>query len=145
MLLYTIGFARKSAEQFFNSLIAAGVQRLIDTRLRRSSQLAAFARYPDLAYFLGRLGAIEYAHEGLLVPSSQLLEAYRRGLLDWSGYAQGYRSLLVERSVERRLDSRSYASACLLCSEARPERCHRRLAAEYLAEHWPCLQVHHIL
>ena len=29
-----------------------------------------------------------------------------------------------------------FDGACLLCSEATPEHCHRRLPAEYLRERW---------
>jgi len=32
----------------------------------------------------------------------------------------------------------------LLCSEATPHHCHRRLAAEYLAEHWADVTIEHL-
>jgi uncharacterized protein (DUF488 family) len=31
-----------------------------------------------------------------------------------------------------------------LCSEEKPEHCHRRLVAEYLQEKWPNVEIHHI-
>ena len=31
-----------------------------------------------------------------------------------------------------------------LCSEDRPHRCHRRLVAEYLSEHWGGIEIAHL-
>ncbi|EGJ35609.1 hypothetical protein LYNGBM3L_02350 [Moorena producens 3L] len=42
--LFTIGFTKKSAQQFFELLINAGVRRVIDTRLNNKSQLAGFTK-----------------------------------------------------------------------------------------------------
>jgi len=49
MKLFTIGFTKKSAEQFFTSLASAGVKRLVDVRLNNVSQLAAFTKKRRLA------------------------------------------------------------------------------------------------
>lgn len=38
--LFTIGFTKKSAEEFFTKLKNAGVARVLDVRLNNSSQLA---------------------------------------------------------------------------------------------------------
>jgi len=40
MNIYTIGFAQKSAEEFFKLLTDNGVNKLIDIRLNNKSQLA---------------------------------------------------------------------------------------------------------
>ena len=42
--LYTIGFTKKSAEQFFGLLRDNGVKQLVDVRISNSSQLAGFAK-----------------------------------------------------------------------------------------------------
>ena len=56
-----------------------------------------------------------------------------------------YRELLDERRVAETLDRRLFdVPTVLLCSEPEPERCHRRLAAEYLAEKWGGLRVVHL-
>ena len=52
MQLFTIGFTRKTAEQFFTKLKAAGVLRVLDVRLNNSSQLAGFTKKDDLKFFL---------------------------------------------------------------------------------------------
>ena len=49
--IYTLGFTRKTAEEFFALLQGAGVACLIDIRLRNRSQLAGFAKQDDLAWF----------------------------------------------------------------------------------------------
>jgi hypothetical protein len=41
--LFTIGFTKKTAEEFFTRLLRAGVKRVIDIRLNNVSQLAGFA------------------------------------------------------------------------------------------------------
>ncbi len=60
--LCTIGFAGKTAEEFFSLLTQAGVKRLIDIRENRHGQLSGFAKYPDLSFFLheiaGSLGLL---------------------------------------------------------------------------------------
>jgi uncharacterized protein (DUF488 family) len=36
------------------------------------------------------------------------------------------------------------ANGCLLCSEDKPDHCHRRLVAEYLKDHWGDVQICHL-
>lgn len=138
--LYTIGFTRSSARSFFTRLEDAGVERVIDVRLSNSGQLAGFAKRDDLAYFLERLGGIGYHHELALAPTPELLDAYRASH-DWAAYAKGFARLLRKRRVE---DLPRSEAACLLCSEHTAEHCHRRIAAEYLAEHWGDTRIVHL-
>jgi uncharacterized protein (DUF488 family) len=60
MEIYTIGFTRKDAAQFFESLKKARIERLIDVRLNNSSQLSAFSKKNDLRYFLSEICGAEY-------------------------------------------------------------------------------------
>jgi uncharacterized protein YeaO (DUF488 family) len=133
-MLYTIGFTRTTAEEFFGKLRAAGVERVIDTRVRRDGQLSGFAKVPDLPYFLDRLAACDYEAVPSLAPTPALLKAYRDKQLTWDEYAQAYRELLQERRPEHDIDVALLDRGCLLCSEHSPERCHRRIAAEYLRD-----------
>ncbi len=50
MEIYTIGFGKKTAAQFFEPLKQAGIQRLLDIRLNNSSQLAGFTKRNDLPH-----------------------------------------------------------------------------------------------
>jgi len=130
--LYTIGFTKTSAERFFATLRQHSVKRVVDTRVSRDGQLAGFAKAPDLKYFLHELVGSDYVAEPLLAPTAELLRKYRDKTLTWNQYAQEYDALLRERMPDRALSRSMLNDACLLCSEATPERCHRRLAADYL-------------
>lgn len=134
MRLFTIGFTKSKAAHFFDRLERAGVRHVRDTRLNRVSQLAGFAKEDDLRFFLQRIGGLGYSVEALLAPTSDMLDAYRKKEMGWEEYERRYLDLLSARQVERRIDVHDLDGVCLLCSEATPEHCHRRLAADYLAQ-----------
>jgi uncharacterized protein (DUF488 family) len=135
-LLCTIGFAGKTAQEFFTLLEAAGVERLIDIRQHRGGQLSGYAKHPDLAYFLERISRISYVHEPLLAPTAELLKSYRKSK-DWLAYETEFLTLMKDRAVPQSLDTATWPSnLVLLCSESGPEKCHRRLVAELLAARW---------
>jgi uncharacterized protein (DUF488 family) len=52
--------------------------------------------------------------------------------------------LLKERRIEHTLPRKLVDNAVLLCSEDKPHHCHRRLVAEYLAEHWKGITIEHM-
>ena len=135
-LLCTIGFAGKTAEEFFALLRDASVRRLIDVRQNRGGQLSGFAKHPDLSFFLRVIGNIEYAHEPLLAPAPELLKNYRKGK-DWPAYEAAFLEAMKERGIPEKLDTGSWPpQVALLCSEPGPEKCHRRLVADLLAAQW---------
>jgi uncharacterized protein (DUF488 family) len=141
----TIGFTQSTAERFFERLIAAGVRKVVDVRLHNTSQLAGFAKSDDLAWFLRRLGNIDYAHEPLLAPTEAMLRTYRQQKGGWEDYAQRFRALMAERRIEHQFGPAALEGSCLLCSEASPHHCHRRLVCEYLNEKWDgALTVRHL-
>lgn len=136
ILICTIGFAGKTAEEFFRLLEQAQVEKLIDIRLNRGGQLSGFAKHPDLKYFLQKVARIDYSHEPQLAPTSELLNAYR-GSRDWAAYEIGFLGLMRERGVPQAFDASVWPQrVTLLCSEPGPEKCHRRLVADLLAAHW---------
>jgi uncharacterized protein (DUF488 family) len=132
----TIGFTKTTAEHFFERLLSAGVKTVVDVRLRSTSQLAGFAKADDLAYFLKEIGDIAYAHQPLLAPTEPMLKTYKKEKGDWLAYEKRFLELMSERQVENRLNPEVLDGACLLCSEATPHQCHRRLVCEYLNEKW---------
>ncbi|HEV2618949.1 MAG TPA: DUF488 domain-containing protein [Acidobacteriaceae bacterium] len=145
MEIYSIGFTQKSAAQFFGALKSAGVRRLLDVRLNNTSQLAAFAKRDDLAYFLEVICAAEYEHEPLLAPTQQMLDSFKKHKGAWADYEREFLSLMQSRRIETALDRDRFAApTVLLCSEPTPEHCHRRLVLEYLASHWHNVTVHHL-
>jgi len=144
MRLFTIGFTKKSAESFFTKLSGAGVRRLVDVRLNNLSQLAGFAKRDDLAYFTRTINHIDYIHLPQLAPTQELLDSYKKHKGSWEEYERKYLDLVVSRNIETCLSGEILDGDCLLCSEDRPNHCHRRLIAEYLKEKWGNVQIQHI-
>jgi uncharacterized protein (DUF488 family) len=142
--LFTIGFTGKSAKEFFEKLMLSGVRRLVDVRLNNVSQLAGFTKKKDLEYFLQVISDIKYVHEPELAPTKDILNGYKKKLIDWEQYEQRYRTLLKDRRPAERLKPEDFDRTCLLCSEPTPEQCHRRLAAEYLKDEWKNVIIHHL-
>jgi len=144
--IYTIGFTKKSASQFFETLRRARVARVVDVRLNNASQLAGFSKRQDLPYFLEKICAIQYAHVPLLAPTPQLLDSYKKRGGGWDEYEHAFLQLMEERQVEDAWAAQELRDAdCLLCSEEKPDRCHRRLVAEYLASHRDDLKIYHLI
>jgi uncharacterized protein (DUF488 family) len=139
--IFTIGFTQTTAEDFFGRLRSNRIERLLDVRLNNKSQLAGFAKRDDLAYFLRELVGAEYEHASLLAPSVEILDAYKKEKsMSWREYEDRFLELMRERRIEHELNQKEFEQrTVLLCSEATPEHCHRRLVLEYLADHWPDL------
>lgn len=133
--VYSIGFTKTTAETFFERLKTAGVKKLIDVRLNNTSQLAGFAKANDLDFFLRELAGIEYEHRPDLAPTQEILDAFKKKKGLWSDYVRSFDKLMMERQIETTVSLNELDGACLLCSEATPERCHRRLVLEYLSGH----------
>ena len=143
--IFTIGFTKKTARQFFERLRSAGVRTVIDTRLNNSGQLAGFSKKQDLEYFADQLLGAKYLHWADAAPTEQMLTAYKSGELNWEKYEAAYRRLIESRRIQDSIFARKLDGACLLCSEDKPEHCHRRILAEYLAERLPeRLLIHHL-
>jgi uncharacterized protein (DUF488 family) len=144
MKIFTIGFTKKSAESFFAKLKSAGVKRLIDIRLNNVSQLAGFAKQEDLRYFAKAICDIDYVHILDLAPTKDILDAYKKNNGDWKLYQRSFVELMKLRRVEDNLARALLDGGCLLCSEDKPDQCHRRLVAEYLKEKWGEVEIEHI-
>ncbi|MBW1782792.1 MAG: DUF488 domain-containing protein [Deltaproteobacteria bacterium] len=142
--LFTIGFTKKPAEAFFTRLSEAGVKRVIDTRLNNVSQLAGFAKRDDLRYFLKALCEIEYIHLPELAPTQEIMDNFKKKQGDWTAYEKAFNALLKERKPENTLSRDLVDHACLLCSEDRPDHCHRRLVAKYLSDRWGDMEIVHL-
>lgn len=145
MKLFTIGFTKKSAEQFFDLIETSSARRLVDVRLNNVSQLAGFAKKDDLAFFLKRICGIEYEHILALAPTGEMLDAYRKKRISWTEYESRFLALMVSRQAETAVTREQLENAVLLCSEDKPTRCHRRLVAEYLQRHWGDVDIQHLI
>lgn len=143
--LYTIGYERRPLSDLIQALRAAGVDAVIDIRLRNTSQLAGYTKRDDLAFLLREGFGIAYEHHPELAPTDEILDTYHNGR-DWTSYEAQFLLLLAERESEtvgRQILSR-YRLPCLFCHEASVEHCHRRLVAEWWARHIPGLDIVHL-
>lgn len=145
MEIYTIGFTQTTAEHFFTRLADAGIARLLDVRLNNTSQLAGFAKAQDLPYFARELVGATYEHQPLLAPTQDILDAYKKHKGDWAAYELEFLTLMEHRRIHEVLSPASFERrTALLCSEASPEHCHRRLVVEFLAKKWSDLEIVHL-
>lgn len=144
MKIYTLGFTKKSAQEFFGTLKRHRIKQVVDVRLSNISQLAGFAKKDDLQYFLSALCCIDYYHFEFLAPTKEIRDRYTKSK-DWAIYAREYIELLESRNVLDKLDKSFFGrKTCFLCSEESPDHCHRRLLAEFLQEHWENIEVLHL-
>jgi uncharacterized protein (DUF488 family) len=145
MEIYTIGFTQKPAEQFFGILKKNGIKLLIDIRISNVSQLAGFTKKDDLKFFLKEICNADYIHMPILAPPEELMHNYRRKEIDWEEFEKRFKALLNERKIEKEVDKKIFKKpAVLLCSEPEPDKCHRRLVAEYLRDKWRGVEIIHL-
>ena len=133
--IYTIGFTKKSAEQFFNLLRSNHVKQLVDVRISNTSQLAGFAKGKDLEFFVKEICNIPYKHITDFAPTKELLYEWHKQRITWEEYEEIYTSMLKDRDILRKYGVKQFDGACFLCSEETTENCHRRLLAEYMKKH----------
>ena len=144
--IYTIGYQRKPLSVFIGQLREAGVDAVIDVRLRNTSHLAGYTKKGTLAFLLTEGFGIAYEHLPQLAPSDEMFDAYRKEEMQWTEYRYQIRTLLRERRAElvgQEILAR-YRAPCLLCAEPTAEFCHRRVVTEYLASHIPDLEIIHL-
>jgi uncharacterized protein (DUF488 family) len=144
MKIFTIGFTKKSAEAFFTRLRNPEIRTLIDVRLNNVSQLAGFAKKDDLRFFAKAICGIEYIHLPSLAPTQAMLDSYKKMRGSWSDYEREFLDLMKQRQIELTVSREQFDNGCLLCSEDKPEHCHRRLVADYLREKWLDVDVVHL-
>ena len=142
--VFTIGYVGKNAREFFGILKQAGIRRVMDVRLYNTSQLAGFTKKRDIEYFLESIVGAGYVHLPILSPTKQLLDGYKKGLIDWGQYETQFNEMIAQRQIEKHIMPRDADMACLLCAEAKADRCHRRLVAEYLAKAWQNVSIRHL-
>lgn len=133
--IFTIGFTKLTAEEFFTCLEVNRVKRIVDVRLYNSSQLLGFSKYPDIQFFLRRIAGIEYFHDLYFAPSERILESYKKKYITWENYEEAFAALMETRDIDDyiRKNYSTEENFCLLCTEVSPENCHRRLVAERIA------------
>ena len=144
--LFTIGFTKKTAEEFFTRLQYNRVSRVIDVRLFNRTQLSGFSKFPDIRYFLKTIADIDYIHDKELAPSPELLEMYKAHRINWDRYVEVFSDLMIERRTIEHLKMHypNFDRCCLLCSEPSAEFCHRRLVAELFKDTFEYCEIIHL-
>ncbi|MGD0572841.1 MAG: DUF488 domain-containing protein [Sedimentisphaerales bacterium] len=142
--IFTIGYAGRNAREFFTTLKQASIRKVIDVRFYNTSQLAAFTKKQDIEYFLQSIVGAEYVHMPIMAPTPQLLSDYKEGLIGWQQYETQFKAIISQRQIQGHITPQDADMSCLLCSEARADKCHRRIEAEYLAEHWRNVSINHL-
>jgi len=144
--IYTIGFTKKTAKQFFSILNDNHIDIVVDVRLNNSSQLAGFSKYPDVEFFLDKICNIKYKHDLHFAPNKSTLTSYKQKQINWEQYEIEFAKAMLERNIIEYIKTNynSDISICLLCSEPTAEKCHRRLVADYFKTVFQEVQIIHL-
>ncbi|HQM17522.1 MAG: hypothetical protein BWX76_00113 [Candidatus Cloacimonetes bacterium ADurb.Bin089] len=141
--LFTIGFAQKKAQVFFELLKQNKIKTLIDIRQSNTNIYAGFTVKDNLRYFLQEICQIEYVENKLFAPTRAIRNYYHQDH-NWENYSKAYIKLIRDRKAVESLSVQLLDKAVLLCSEPSADFCHRRLAAEQIAEYFSNVQIIHL-
>jgi uncharacterized protein (DUF488 family) len=130
--IWTIGYERLLPPELVAELEAAGVERVIDVRYRPQSRRPGMSK-TRLSELLGDRG-IAYEHRKPLGTPPDLRWLFHAGRLEEA--ARGYREH-VEAAAPGALDALAAEldaapRTALLCLEAEPAACHRRIVTDAL-------------
>lgn len=141
--LWTIGYERLLPEALVAELGAAGVQRVVDVRIRPQSRRPGMSK-TKLAALLGEHG-IAYEHRRALGTPDDLRWLFKHNRIAQA--REGFRRHLDEHraadldALAAELAKRGTPRTALLCLEADPARCHRSVVADALRARLPKLRV----
>lgn len=141
--LWTIGYERLRPEALVAELEAAGVQRVLDVRFRPQSRRPGMSK-TKLGLLLGEHG-IAYEHRRALGTPPELRWLYknRRVAEGATGFAEHVEATAAQEldALVAELGDPATPRTALLCLEAEPAECHRRVIAQRLAARDPALAV----
>ena len=136
--LWTIGYEQLWPDALVAELSAAGVQRVLDVRFRPQSRRPGMSK-TKLALKLAEHG-IAYEHRRGLGTPMDIRGLFRAGHLDEARAA--YRAQVAGEELDAlAAEIDRGPRTALLCLEANPAGCHRRVVAELLVERRPELIV----
>ena len=134
-VLFTIGYEGADTERFTAALRAAGVATLADVRAVAASRKRGFSK-SALAAGLSEAG-IAYAHlRGLGTPKAgrEAARAHDAGLMRRIYCEEVLETGAGQTALDALAALAEAGPTCLVCFERDPERCHRRILSERLAE-----------
>jgi uncharacterized protein (DUF488 family) len=127
--LYTIGYEGSDISRFIDTLVACGVEKVLDIRDVPVSRKPGFSKSSLMAALGGR--GIRYCHLKALGDPKPGRDAMRRG--DYPAFVKVFTDHLAGEAAQNALrDAIEQASAhicVLLCFERSPKECHRTIVA----------------
>jgi uncharacterized protein (DUF488 family) len=139
--VWTIGYERLLPEELAAELRAAGVERVVDVRFRPQSRRPGMSK-TRLGELLGAHG-IAYEHRRALGTPPDLRHDFHAGRLEQAraGYRAHVEATAPEALSALQDELEHGPRTALLCLEADPAGCHRRVLTEVLRERRPGLEV----
>ncbi len=145
MVIYTVGHSNTPPEVLIEKLDSQGIELLVDVRRYPSSRRHPHFNGPVLAKYLAEHGIL-YRHEEPLgghrqpVPDSVNAGITQDGL---RAYADYMATPAFGDALGRLIELAAKQATAVMCAEAAPERCHRRLLSDALVGRG--LEVVHVL
>jgi uncharacterized protein (DUF488 family) len=143
--LYSIGHSQRSVERFISLLEPQGIELVVDVRRMPGSRRYPQFNQDELAASLAAAG-IGYHHEpdlgGRRTPRDDSPNTFWRND-SFRGYADHMETAEFQDALTRLIELGEQRPTAILCSEALPWRCHRRLIADALV--WRGHDVRHII
>lgn len=138
--IFTIGFSGKKPEVFLEILDVARIRCVWDIRLWRLSKYVPYYSGENLAHVLGS----RYEYHPEFAPTFEMLTSFKDKKMTWADAEPIYRCLIAGRAPLTGRSPDELDHICLLCTEKTADMCHRRLAAEYIADIIPDTEIIHL-
>jgi len=133
--LYTVGHGNRSMEEFVAVLTGKAIRTLVDVRAQpHSSRYPRFSK-DALREFMEQIEIVyHWAGRQLGGRRPARPDSPHRSLdEDLRGYADHMETELFRKSATQLVHLAARSPTAILCAESSPQRCHRRLIADYLA------------
>lgn len=134
MRIYTVGHSNRSLDEFLDVLKEHGIRQLADVRRWPRSRRHPHFSDENLKASLERAG-IEWRHFGTLGGMRKPRADSSNQGWETNGF-QGYADYLAtddfRHAFGELMDWAGEAPTAVMCAEARPSRCHRRLISDAL-------------
>jgi len=135
LVIFTVGHSNQPFERLADTLVAAGVRRVVDVRRKPGSRRHPQFDRTALARSLPERG-IEYVHLEALggmrepetnSPNRALRASWARGYADYMATPE------FRVALDRLMDMARETRTAILCAEADPASCHRSFIADALS------------
>ncbi len=132
--LYTIGHGNRPMDEFIPLLVERAIQTLVDVRAQPHSSRFPLFTMDALREAMEKLGIVYHWAGRQLGGRRSAQTDSRHDALDEGlrGYADYMETDWFEKGANQLVNLATRSPTAMLCAERAPERCHRRLIADYL-------------